>query len=133
MENYLHADILQPQNSFLALQTDAGASLLFSIDTGGAFLLTLEDPGSAPGWRQVDLAAATLAADLAGRGTVKTFSAAQTVPALPGGGTEIHLAMVLDDGAADHLYLSLGNADADLSWADAPRWVAVPFDAVAPD
>lgn len=132
MENYIQADFLLPQDKFIALQTDAGASLLFSIGTGGVFNLTVEFPGQTHGWRQVDLGAAQNNRDFGGKATVKTFGAAQAVAAR-GASAEIHLAMVINDGASDHLYLSLGNSDSDLSWADKPVWTAARFNAVASD
>jgi hypothetical protein len=130
MENYIQADFLLPQDKFTALQTDAGASLLFSIGTGGAFKLTIEQPGQKDGWRQVDLGAARIQADFGGKATVKTFGAAQHAAARGGPAAEIHLAMVVNDGTNDHLYLSLANSDADLAWADKPDWTAAPFNAV---
>jgi len=130
MENYIQADFLLPQDIFTALQTNAGASLLFSIGTGGAFYLTIESPGDTSGWRQVDLGAAQNKADFGGKATVKTFGAAQAVPAQAGGAAQIHLGMVLNDGTNDHLYLSLSNSDSDLDWAQQPVWTAVPFNAV---
>jgi hypothetical protein len=132
MENYIQADFLLPQAKFLALQTDAGASLLFSIGTGGALNLTIEDVGQTHGWRQVDLGAARIKADFGGERTVKTFAAAQTVVAA-GSAAEIHLAMVVGDGTKDHLYLSLGNSDSNLAWAERPVWTAAPFNAVSGD
>jgi hypothetical protein len=128
MENYIQADFLLPQDKFIALQTDAGASLLFSIGTGGAFYLTIESPDQTHGWRQVDLGAAQIKSDFGGKATVKTFGAAQAVAAR-GASAEIHLAMVVNDGTSDHLYLSLGNSDSDLSWANQPSWMAAPFNA----
>lgn len=132
MENYIQADFLLPQDKFIALQTDAGASLLFSIGTGGAFYLTIESPGQTHGWRQVDLGAAQIKNDFGGKATVKTFGAAQAVAAR-GASAEIHLAMVVNDGASDHLYVSLGNSDSDLGWADKPSWTAAPFNATGSD
>src|SRR6185437_10712922 len=110
MENYIQADFLLPQEKFIALQTAAGASLLFSIGTGGVFNLTIEDVGRTHGWRQVDLGAAQIKADFGGNATVKTFGAAQAA-AQAGSAAEIHLAMVVHDGTSDHLYLSLHNSD----------------------
>jgi hypothetical protein len=133
MENYIQADFLQPQKKFTALQTDQGASLLFSIGTEDEFYLTMEVPGETNGWRQVNLSAAQVKADIAGRATVKTFGAAQAVPARPGDPAQIHLAMVLHDGTNDQLYLSLRNSDSDLSWAQQPVWTPVPFNAVDSD
>lgn len=130
MENYIQADFLLPQDKFTALQTNAGASLLFSIGTGGIFYLTIESPGETSGWRQVDLGAAQIKADFGGKATVKTFGAAQAVPAHSGSAAQIHLGMVINDGTSDHLYLSLTNSDSDLAWTDQPTWTKAPFNAV---
>jgi hypothetical protein len=132
MENYIQADFLLPQDKFIALQTNSGASLLFSIGTGGVFNLTIESSGQTHGWRQVDLGAAQIKHDFGGKATVKTFGAAQAVAAR-GASAEIHLAMVLNDGASDHLYLSLSNSDSDLGWVDKPVWTPAPFNASASD
>lgn len=129
MENYLQADFLSPQEKFIALQTDAGASLLFSIGTAGALYLTYEAPGQTQGWRQVDLSAARIASDSGGKGTVVSFGAAQRV-AKAGSPAEIHLAMVVSDARGELLYLSLGNSDSDLSWTSAPVWTPAPFNAL---
>jgi hypothetical protein len=126
MENYVQSDILQPQLAFCALQTDTGASLLFSIDTDNAFYVTMELPGASSGWSRANLSGARAAQDFPTGATCTTFAAAQTVAAQ---GAAIHLAMVLDDGINDHLYLSLGNSDTDTSWTDAPAWVPCPFNA----
>ncbi len=128
MENYIHTDFLLPQDKFIALQTNAGASLLFSIGTGGAFMLTVESPGETHGWRQTDLGAARIKSDFGGNATVKTFGAAQAAGA-PGQPAEIHLAMVVSDGTSDHLYLSLRNSDSNLDWVGNPIWVPAPFNA----
>ncbi|MBV8526172.1 MAG: hypothetical protein JOY71_29370, partial [Acetobacteraceae bacterium] len=133
MENYIQADFFLPQDKFIALQTNSGASLLFSIGTGGVFNLTIEKPGETHGWRQVDLGAASIKSDFGGKATVKTFGAAQAVATQAGTPTQIHLAMVINDGTRDHLYLSLGNSDADLGWTDKPVWTAAPFNAVGGD
>ena len=130
MENYIQADFLLPQDKFIALQTNAGASLLFSIGTGGVFYLTMESPGETSGWRQVNLGAAQIKADFGGKATVKTFGAAQAVASQSGGATQIHLGMVINDGTSDHLYLSLNNSDSDLAWIDQPAWTKAPFNAV---
>ncbi|WP_051695180.1 hypothetical protein [Caulobacter sp. UNC358MFTsu5.1] len=129
MENYIQADVLLPQDKFVALQTDAGASLLFSLGTGGTFNLTVEAPGQTHGWRQVDLGGALIAGAFGGKASVKAFGAAQAA-ATGGAGARIHLAVVVGDDTGDHLYLSLGNSESDLGWTAAPAWTAAPFDAV---
>jgi hypothetical protein len=133
MENYIQADLLLPQDKFIALQTDAGTSLLFSIGTGGVLNLTIEEPGQTHGWRQVDLGAARIQSDFGGGGTVKSFGAAQAVAGSRGSPAQIHLAMIINDGTSDHLYLSLGNSDSDLGWITQPVWTAAPFNAVGGD
>lgn len=130
MENYIHADILMPQDTFISLQTDTGASLLFSIDTDGVLNLTMEVPGSTQGWQLADLSSAQIKADFPNGAQCKTFGAAQTAGVQDGQAATIHLAMVINDGTNDHLYLSLGNSDSDQSWAKNPTWIACPFNAV---
>lgn len=128
MENYFQADILLPQDVFVALQTDAGASLLFSIGSSGALNLVLELPGETHGWRLVDLSSRQIQLDFPKGATCRTFAAAQA-NAQPGSPAQIHLAMVVNDGVNDHLYISLGNSDADLSWVEKPVWTACPYNA----
>jgi hypothetical protein len=128
MENYLQADFLEPQKAFIALQTDTGSSLLFSISTDGVLYLVEELQGAEHGWSRIDLSSARVHADFPQGAVCKTISAAQQ-PAAAGKPAEIHLAMVLNDGTNDHLYVSLGNSDADLGWADGPAWTAAPYNA----
>ena len=126
MENYIQADILLPQDKFLALQTNTGASLLFSIGTGGVFNLCVEAPRQTHGWRRFDLSSAQIKKDFASGATCKDFAAAQVVAVAPGSTTQIHLAMVINDGTNDHLYISLNNSDSDLSWTtNGPVWTGV--------
>src|SRR5918995_1890958 len=127
MQNYLQAEILAPEAKFEALQTDGGASLLFSIGTDQALYVTEEVPGARSGWQRVDLSSAQIAKDFPNQSgvTCKDFATAQsTFPPK----TSIDLAMVVSDPQNDHLYLSLQNADADTSWTSDPVWVAYPFD-----
>jgi hypothetical protein len=128
MKNYLQADILDPQDSFIALQTDGGESLLFSIGTDSVLYLTKETSGAAHGWSRDDLSSAQVKKDFPNGATCKTFAAAQQV-AGAGQPAQIQLAMVVNDGTNDHLYLSLGNSDSDTGWSADPVWVACPFNA----
>jgi hypothetical protein len=128
MENYIQADFLQPQDKFIALQTDLGASLLFSIGTDNVLYLTEELQAATHGWTRLDLSSAQAKSDFPQGATCKTFAAAQAA-AQQASAAEVHLAMVLNDGTNDHLYLSLGNPDSNLGWADKPVWVACPFNA----
>ena len=129
MENYLQADILLPQNKFQALQTDAGTSLLFSIATNGVFKLTMEMSGQSHGWRSVDLSTAQAHRDFPKGATCCNFTVAQVPHTLSNPAT-ISLLMILNDGANDYLYLSLGNSDSDLDWIKAPIWIEAPFNVV---
>src|SRR5437879_5971269 len=128
MLNYIQSDILVPQKKFIALQTDAGTSLLFSIGTDDAFHVTKELPGAAHGWGVADLSGAQIKQDFPGGATCQTFAAAQAA-AQQGQAAAIHLAMVLNDGTNDHLYLSLANSDSDTGWTDKPAWTPCPFNA----
>ncbi len=128
MQNYFQNDILEPQDKFCALQTNVGASLLFSIGTDQAFYVTKELQGTAHGWGRADLSASQIKRDFPGGATCKTFAAAQTVAQQRQSAT-IHLAMVLNDGTNDHLYLSLTNSDSDTGWTDKPAWTPCPFNA----
>jgi hypothetical protein len=117
--------ILQRQQKFEACQTDAGGALLFSIGAGGVLFLTREAPGGARGWQRRDLSSAQIRrAHPHGRCT--DFASAQMAPA-PGRPAAVHLAMVVSDGAGDHLYLSLSNPASDPAWSAAPVWTACPF------
>lgn len=127
MQNYLQAEILAPDAKFQALQTQNGTSLLFSIGTDNALYVTKEVPAARSGWERSDLSSAQIRRDFPGQsgGTCKDFASAQSTFASQ---ATIDLAMVLADPRNDHLYLSLGNSDADTSWTSAPAWVAYPFD-----
>lgn len=129
MRNFLQSEVLAAEAKFEALQTQSGASLLFSIGTDDAMYLTREAPGTKSGWTRSDISSAQIAQDFAANSGARcaTFGTAQC----PHGTTAmIHLAMVATTGPDDHLYLSLNNPDADTSWQDQPTWTAYPFDAV---
>ena len=130
MENYIQADILLPQDRFIALQTMSGASLLFSIGTGGVFNLTMEVPGSARGWHLADLSSAQIKKDFPNGATCKNMAAAQAPGRQSGQAAEIHLAMVLNDGTNDHLYISVKNSDSDLGWTSNITWTPSVYNAL---
>jgi hypothetical protein len=50
LHNYIRGSIVSPQAKFEAIQTDAGLSLVFSIDTNGALLVFEETSGSSATW-----------------------------------------------------------------------------------
>jgi hypothetical protein len=133
MQNYHPGDILGPEGRFIALQTDTGTSLLFSIGTDNIFYITKEVPGDRNGWTR-----AVLSGELVRNSqkpeidkyTCKTFAAAQSAHGAPK--AVIQLALVVNDGTDDLLHLSLGNSDSDTSWADppnSPKWTPCPFNA----
>ena len=127
MQNYLQAEILAPDAKFQALQTQDGTSLLFSIGTDNALYVTKEVPQERSGWARSDLSSAQIRKDFPGQSgvTCKDFASAQSTFAPQ---AAIDLAMVLADRQNDHLYLSMGDSDADTSWTSAPAWAAYPFD-----
>ena len=121
MQNYLQAEILAPDAKFQALQTQDGTSLLFSIGTDNALYVTKEVPQERSGWARSDLSSAQIRKDFPGQSgvTCKDFASAQSTFAPQ---AAIDLAMVLADRQNDHLYLSMGDSDADTSWTSAPAW-----------
>jgi hypothetical protein len=125
MKNYKQALLMSPENKFEALQSSEGNSLLFSIGTDNVFYLTEESIGHDTGWDKVDLSSAQLAKSFPGQTgiTCKTFDVGQS--AVDG---TIGLALVVSDGTYDHLFLSLGNSNADTSWVKKPTWMQYPFD-----
>ncbi|WP_291985247.1 hypothetical protein [Candidatus Accumulibacter sp. ACC007] len=126
MTNHLQAEVISPQAKFEALQSSDGHSLLFSVGTDGAFYLTREASGqSAAGWSKTDLSSTRIKADFSGQSgvTCRTFDAGQSVQ-----NGSLGLAMVVTTSAGDHLYLSLGNSNKDISWADSPNWVSYAYD-----
>lgn len=115
---------MQKQGKFEVRQTDAGSALLFSI-AGGVLCLDREVPGA--GWHRTDLSSAQIRHDLV-RGRCTDFASALSV-SVPGRPGVVHLAMVVNDGCNDHLYLSLSNPASDRAWGAAPVWTACPFNA----
>jgi hypothetical protein len=124
MTNFAQAEIMCPEAEIIALQASHGEALLFSISTEGSLYVTVESTGTRSGWKRANLSAAQVVKDFAQDKKARCvhFAASQC-----GNGT-IHLALVVRTNGNDHLYLSLGNKDADLSWIDAPVWTSVPYD-----
>jgi hypothetical protein len=113
------------QDKFEARQTDTGSALLFSIGADKVLCLTREVP--AFGWQRTDLSSAQIRRDMP-HGRCTNFASACSVP-VSGQPGLIHLAMVVNDGHNDHLYLSLSNPASDTAWSAAPVWTACPFNA----
>jgi hypothetical protein len=125
MKNYKAAELMSPENKFEALQTNIGNSLLFSIGTDDVFYVTQEKTDHSTGWQKTDISSVQITKSFPNKtGLIcKTFEAAQSVV----DGT-IGLAMVINDGVYDHLFLSLSNDNTDTTWINNPDWIHFPFD-----
>ncbi|SHH20804.1 hypothetical protein [Massilia sp. CF038] len=119
----VQADILDAEHQFEAVHSRAGGALLFFIGSGEALCVAKEESGREHGWARSDLSSGQTRRDFPWGASCKQFAAVQ------GESGAIDLAMVLSDGSDDHLYLSLGNSDADTSWTDAPGWLPCPYNA----
>jgi hypothetical protein len=64
-------------------------------------------------------------------GRCKHVASARTIGG-PGRAGLVHLALVVNDGNGDHLYLSLSNPASEPAWRDAPVWTACPFKGSVP-
>jgi hypothetical protein len=120
-QHAVQADILDADHQFDAVHGHAGGAMLFFIGSGDALCLAKEEPGRAHGWTRSDLSSTLIGRDFPWGASCKRFCVTQ------GETGTIDLAMVLSDGSDDHLYLSLGNSDADTGWSDDPSWLACPF------
>ncbi|KAL7941006.1 gamma-glutamyltranspeptidase periplasmic precursor [Trichoderma barbatum] len=133
MQNYVQGEIVPPTDKFEALQTYdlKGHTLLFSIDSNGIFTVIKEDSGkTSTGWEVTDLSSHTTKQYLRRRGgdekiapRIRTFGVGQS----PLDAT-IGLAMVVDSGGSDRLFLSLNNSGSVTSWINYVNWSPVPFD-----
>lgn len=125
MKNYIQAELMSPDEKFEALQTDNGCSLLFSIGTDGTFYVTQESTGNATGWIKTDLSTALIQTNFNGVSgvTCKSYDVAQNAT----DGT-IGLAVIINDTQNDHLFLCLGNSNADTSWLANPTWASFAYD-----
>ncbi|KAH7131461.1 hypothetical protein B0J13DRAFT_642157, partial [Dactylonectria estremocensis] len=127
IQNYIQGDIVAPTGKFEALQTDDGHSMLFGMNTSNVLHVIVEQSGtSTTGWAQADLSSTLLAVQFPGNTStvVRTFDVGQS--ALDG---TIGMAMAVNSGASDSLFLSLYNSSSDTSWTTKPSWTPVPFDA----
>lgn len=125
IRNYLGGEIVAPPSKFKALQTTAGLSLLFSTSSAQVFEVIAEKPGTRHGWVRIDLSSEVVSRDFGDRpgAGCPTFAVAQ-----PPGAEVVNLAMVVNDGTSDHLYLSLGNKTADPAWTKDPKWKRYRYD-----
>lgn len=123
MKNQKQAVVMAPDPQFEVLQTLEGNSLFFSIGTDNVFYCTREVPANTQGWTKTDLSSVLSSAYNNAAITAKIFRLFQNLAA----GT-IDMALVITVNGSDYLYLSLGNADTDATWAATPTWTVVPYD-----
>lgn len=124
--NYLQAELISPQKKFEALQAANGHSLLFSIGADGTFYLFREESGkSAAGWSKTGLSSRQIQKDYPGQSSAgcRTFEVGQSKA-----DGSIGMAMAVNTGSGDRLYLCLKNSNEDLSWADSPDWKIYDYD-----
>ena len=134
MQNYLQAEILNHNSKLEALQTKAGYSLLFFIDSNqqlqlveevqnklstldiqNQFLQGLVDPIYEAGWRKQSLSKSGQ--------KCTNFDVNQDVVS----GTII-LAKVISNGNTDELYISTDNSNKDLNWTKNVKWEKYAYD-----
>ncbi|WP_414148606.1 hypothetical protein ACMGGR_08035 [Erwinia sp. BNK-24-b] len=125
MKNFKQNQIMSPDKKFEALQTTAGNSLLFSVGSDNAFYVTLEQVEHSTGWQKINLSTDQINKSFPGQSglSCKDFDVAQSHV----DGT-LGLAMVLNDGNYDHLFLSLGNSGEETDWLNNVSWKEYPFD-----
>lgn len=127
MQNQTHAVVMAPDVAFEALQSREGNSLFFSIGTDHVFYLTREVTQTSTGWTKIDLSSGLSSQFNGAAVAAKAFSVAQNPRT-----QAIDLVLAVTVSGADYLFLSLGNANDDTSWANGVTWTAVPFDAGTP-
>ncbi|KAJ5100619.1 gamma-glutamyltranspeptidase periplasmic precursor [Penicillium angulare] len=119
-----------PSGHFEALQIDKdnGHALVFSIGSDNNLYAWEENSGlTLTGWKRHNLSLSTLQLHSAEQATavLRTFRVGQS----PLDGS-IGMAIAIDAGGVDNLYLSLGNSSSNTSWLNSPQWIAVPFDGI---
>lgn len=119
MVDQRQAQVMGPNAQFSVIQTSIGSSVLFSIGSDNHFYASREVQTTGTGWTEVDLGQ-NLPIQSA---IVKAFVVAQDSATLA-----FNIALVVTVGAADQLFLSLGNANTDDAWSSGVQWMSVPFD-----
>ena len=116
IDNYFLSEVVAPQKTFQAVQTDTGLALLFSIGSDSVFYLIQQEQGTRSGWKKTNLSS-TL-------GTVKTFHVAQNKS-----NGAIDIAIVTTDGNHDKVFLSLNNPASGTTLNPSElKWKEVPYD-----
>lgn len=118
-----------PPDPRLSAHQPAGGAVLLLFLARGSLCLATAPSSPSQGWQRRDLGGVRIRRDLP-YGVCTDFASALSVPAADGS-QALHLALVVNDGQGDHLYLSLWNPVADPAWSTAPAWIACPFDAGA--
>jgi hypothetical protein len=123
MQNQTHAELMSPGGRFRALRADDEASLFFSIGTDNVFYCTREANSSKTGWSRVDLSSRLASLHPGSAIRAGVFDVSQNPES-----QSIDVALTINDGSADHLYVSQGNSSASESWAGGAPWSPVPYD-----
>jgi hypothetical protein len=123
MRNFQQAEVVGPGHRFEALQSDSGLSVLFSTGTDGIFYATLEVPGEVTGWKRFDVSGAIPPNGDGTPAKTKSFAVAEDEDR-----RRIHLAIAIDRGEHDELYLAVDKPSDNLAWLSAPGWVHCPYD-----
>jgi len=123
MRNQKQASVMAPDSFFQVFETYDGHSLFFSLGSDDVFYLTRELDRGTTGWTRSDLSSGLNIYHGGKTVRAKNFAVAQNPQ---GGGVDIALAVSVE--GVDYLYISLGNSDKDLFWADHIGWLIMPFD-----
>lgn len=127
MKNQTHAELMAPDKGFRVLQTSGGHPLFFSLGTDAILYVTRPRDGSVTGWARVDLTSALASRHQGKTIAAKAFDISQNVQ-ITGEVGSIDLAVAINDGANDHLYVSQSNANSEQTWGQSPAWTHVPYD-----
>ncbi|MEO6038213.1 MAG: LamG-like jellyroll fold domain-containing protein, partial [Saprospiraceae bacterium] len=125
MENYKHAQVMEQQHAFQALQTAEGHALFFSIGTDNTFYVTIETPGSKTGWNKINLSGSISQSALEkSLYQPSLFRVAQDVTS-----GAINIVLVLGGPLGDYVYTAWNLSNNDATWNEPLTWQYQKFDA----
>lgn len=128
MKNQKQAEIMSPESKFLALQTNEGHSLFFSLGTDHVFYLTKELNDAVTGWDKADLSSKLKERHDNKNIRAKAFDVSQNPI---NGNIDIALGISVEEAEGfyvDYLYLSQNNSNSDTAWSNNINWQPMPFD-----
>jgi hypothetical protein len=130
MKNQTHADLMSPGGRFRVLQTEDGGAIFFSLGNDNILYVTRPANGTKTGWTRIDLSSSLAALHPGATVTATLFDVSQNIQ--PAGANpqpgNIDLAVVVNDGTGDHLYVCQGNAPTEETWSQGVTWTPVPYD-----